>query len=134
MALAFESSNLESVANIAAYHFYIDQPEVSIRFYKRLIQLGVNSAELWNNMALCCFYDGQYDLFYTCVEKAILLADESNRADIWYNISHIFLNVGELALAQQCLKMVIGADNHHAEAYNNIGVLELKRNNVEQGK
>jgi hypothetical protein len=25
-ALAFESSNLEAVASIAAYHFYIDQP------------------------------------------------------------------------------------------------------------
>jgi tetratricopeptide repeat protein 8 len=35
--LQMDSSNLEAVACIASYHFYIDQPEVSLRFYKRLI-------------------------------------------------------------------------------------------------
>ena len=84
-----ESSNLEAVACIASYHFYMDQPEVALRFYKRLIQLGVSSAELWNNMALCCFYDAQYDMFYTCFERALQLADDTNKADIWYNISHV---------------------------------------------
>ena len=87
--LAIESCNLEAVASIASYHFYIDQPEVALRFYKRLVQLGVNTAEIWNNLALCCFYDSQYDMFYTCIEKALMLADDSNMADIWYNISHV---------------------------------------------
>jgi len=31
---------LESVASIAAYHFYIDQPEVSLKFYKRLVSIN----------------------------------------------------------------------------------------------
>lgn len=87
--LLLESFNLEAVASVASYHFYTDQPEVALRFYKRLVQLGVNNAELWNNMALCCFYDGQYDIFYGCIEKALQLADQENKADIWYNISHV---------------------------------------------
>jgi len=88
-ALSVESSNLEAVASIASYHFYTDQPEIALRFYKRLVQLGVHSAEIWNNLALCCFHDGQYDLFYTCFEKALELADDSNIADIWYNMSQV---------------------------------------------
>jgi len=55
--LSVENSNLEAVASIASYHFYTDQPEVALRFYKRLIQLGVHSAEIWNNLGLCCFFD-----------------------------------------------------------------------------
>ena len=87
--LFLESINLEAVASVASYHFYNDQPEVALRFYNRLVQLGVNNAELWNNMALCCFYDAQYDLFYSCIEKALALAEEDNKAEIWYNISHV---------------------------------------------
>ncbi len=125
-ALAFESSNLEAVASIAAYHFYIDQPQVSMRFYQRLLQLGVNSAELWNNLGLCLFYDGQYDLFTSCFQRALELADDSNKAEIWYNMSHIFINLGYLILALRCLKIVLFYDPHHAQAYNNLGVLEIK--------
>jgi len=88
--LQVESCNLEAVASIASYHFYTDQPEVALRFYKRLVQLGVHSAEVWNNLGLCCFFDAQYDLFYTCFEKALELADETNIADIWYNLSHVY--------------------------------------------
>ena len=91
-----DSSNLEAVACIASYHFYVDQPEISLRFYKRLIQLGVNSAEVWNNIGLCCYYDGQYDMFWTCFEKALSLAEEDILPDIWFNISHLCIGIGEL--------------------------------------
>jgi tetratricopeptide repeat protein 8 len=54
--LSFDNNSVESIASIASYHFYTDQPEVALRFYKRLIECGVGSSELWNNMGLCCFY------------------------------------------------------------------------------
>ncbi|EGR30238.1 hypothetical protein IMG5_137130 [Ichthyophthirius multifiliis] len=134
LVLSLDSSNMESVAQLAANQFYIDQPEVSTKFYQRLLQLGINQAELWNNLALCLFYDGQYDLFYSCFEKALMLADESNKADIWYNISHVFINLGETGMAYQCLKIAICFDPHHPEAYNNLGILEIKKGNIEKGK
>lgn len=36
-ALAVENCNIEAVANIAAYFFYKDQPEIAIKLYQRLI-------------------------------------------------------------------------------------------------
>eukprot|EP01016_Furgasonia_blochmanni_P050532 TRINITY_DN7821_c0_g2_i4.p1 TRINITY_DN7821_c0_g2~~TRINITY_DN7821_c0_g2_i4.p1 ORF type:complete len:494 (-),score=70.15 TRINITY_DN7821_c0_g2_i4:38-1519(-) len=132
--LAIESCNLEAVASIASYHFYIDQPEVALRFYKRLVQLGVNTAEIWNNLALCCFYDSQYDMFYTCIEKALMLADDSNMAEIWYNISHVAIAVGDFHLAYQALKVTLNYEPTHAEAYNNLAVLEVKRDKPEAAK
>ena len=133
-ALIYESSNLEAVASLASYHFYTDQPEVALRFYKRLAMLGVNNAELWNNLGLCCFYDGQYDLFYSCMEKALSLAEDIEKADIWYNISHVFVNLGDLFQAYQALKLALSYDVHHAEAINNMGVLEIKKGNINDGK
>ena len=90
-ALAIESSNLESVASIASFHFYMDQPEIALKFYSRLAQLGVNTPELWNNLGLCCFYDGQYDMFFSCFEKALSLANDETISDIWYNLSQVSL-------------------------------------------
>ncbi len=29
------------------------------RYYRRLLQMGVTNAELWNNLGLCCFYASQ---------------------------------------------------------------------------
>lgn len=90
---------------------------------------------MWNNLGLCLFYDGQYDLFYSCFERALDLADESNKADIWYNLSHIFINLGDVGMAYQCLKLVLCNDPHHAEAFNNIGILDIKKkNNIEKGR
>ena len=32
---------------------------MSLRYYRRLLQMGVNNVEIWNNLGLCCFYASQ---------------------------------------------------------------------------
>lgn len=59
--LNFDNCNFESIACIGSHHFYTDQPEIALKFYKRLYELGINSAEIWNNLGLCAYYTGQYD-------------------------------------------------------------------------
>lgn len=51
--------------------------------------MGVNNAELWNNLGLCCFYASQYDMTLSCMERALALADDDNMADIWHNIGQV---------------------------------------------
>ena len=98
--LTFDNNSVEAIASIASYHFYTDQPEVALRFYKRLVQCGVSSSELWNNMGLCCFYASQYDMSLSCFERALAVADsDETRAEIWYNIGHIGVGIGDLGLA-----------------------------------
>jgi tetratricopeptide repeat protein 8 len=48
--------------------------------------MGVQNAELLNNLGLCCFYSAQYDLALSCFDRALALADDDNMADIWYVI------------------------------------------------
>lgn len=37
-----------------------------------------------------------------------------------------------MKLAYQCLRLALAADNDHAEAYNNLGVLELRKGGMEE--
>jgi tetratricopeptide repeat protein 8 len=90
--LKLDNTNIEAIACIAANHFYNDQPEISLKFYRRLLQMGVTTSSIFTNIALCCFHAQQYDMIVACFLKALACAiADDERADIWYNI-------GEMAL------------------------------------
>lgn len=80
-----------------------------MKFYQRLIELGYDSPEVWNNLALCCFSIGQFDVFYSCFERALTMAadDIEVMSDIWYNIGNIYINLGDLDMAKQAFKSSI---------------------------
>uniref|UniRef100_A0A7S3G6M4 Tetratricopeptide repeat protein 8 n=1 Tax=Palpitomonas bilix TaxID=652834 RepID=A0A7S3G6M4_9EUKA len=132
--LYFDASSIEAVACLAAHHFYSDQPEIALRFYRRLLLMGVNTAEIWTNLGLCCFYASQYDMTLTCFERALNLADDTNMADVWFNIGQVAIGIGDLGLGYQSFKIALSIDGKHAESFNNLGVLELKKGNVDQSR
>jgi tetratricopeptide repeat protein 8 len=132
--LVYDSMNAEALACLASSDFYSDKPEVALRFYRRLLQNGVMNAEIWNNLGLCCFYAGQYDMTLSCFERSLMLADDSNMADVWYNIGQVAIGVGDLGLAYQAFRIAISVEASHAESYNNLGVLELRKGNVDQAQ
>ena len=82
-ALRWDASNVEAVACLASHHFYGDQPEMALRHYRRLLQMGVNTCELWNNVGLCCFFASQYVLTLHCFDRALALATD----DAWRTCS-----------------------------------------------
>lgn len=129
-----DATNVEAIACLATHHFYSDQPEVAMRFYRRLLQMGVCNSEVFTNLGLCCFFAQQFDLAVVCFERALGLASEETKADIWYNISHIALGIGDMSLAYQCLRLALVLDNNHAEAYNNLAILDVKRGQINQSK
>ena len=47
------------------------------------------------------------------------------------NLNFVCQDIGDTKLAYQCLRLTIASDNDHAEAYNNLGVLELRKNTVD---
>ncbi|KAH3744722.1 TRP protein for ciliary function [Pelomyxa schiedti] len=125
-ALHFDSSNIESIACLGSSHFYNNQEELSLRYYRRLLQMGVENAELWNNVGLACFYSQQFDMAINCFRRALELADDSNIADIWYNIGHVGIGLGDTTMAMHAFKITLSIDPNHGEALNNLGVLELR--------
>eukprot|EP00982_Pelagococcus_subviridis_P008715 30864-Pelagococcus_subviridis.AAC.18 len=132
--LKWDASNVEAIACLAANHFYTDQPEIALRFYRRLLMMGVNNTELWNNLGLCCFYASQYDMTLACFERAIKMADDEEAPDVWFNVGQVAIGIGDLGLAYQALKIAVSVDSTHAESFNNLGVLELRKGNVEAGR
>ncbi|XP_069049261.1 tetratricopeptide repeat protein 8 isoform X1 [Lepisosteus oculatus] len=130
-----DNTHVEAIACIGSNHFYTDQPEIALRFYRRLLQMGVYNCQLYNNLGLCCFYAQQYDMTLTSFERALsLVANDEELADVWYNLGHVAVGIGDLNLAYQCFKLALANNNDHAEAYNNLAVLELRKGRVEQAK
>lgn len=84
-----EASNVEAIACVGNHFFYSDQPELAVKFYRRILQMGVNTPELYLNVGLCCFYSQQLDLALGCIEQAHASANEDILADLWYNTAHI---------------------------------------------
>ncbi|KAH9375980.1 hypothetical protein HPB48_019764 [Haemaphysalis longicornis] len=121
--LTQDAVHVEAIACVATHHFYADQPEMALRFYRQA-RLGMPTAELYNNLALCCFYAQQYDMALTCFDRALALAED-----------HVLgrrLTVGDKALAIRSFRLALVYDSGHAESYNNLGVLELTNGNVAQ--
>lgn len=132
--LRFDNMHVEAIACIATHHFYTDQPEVALKFYRRLLQMGVYNAELFNNLGLCCFYAQQYDMTLTCFERALSLADENTVSEIWFNIGHVAMGIGDTNLSYQAFRLALSNNNDHAEAYNNLGVLEMRKGHVDMAR
>ncbi|XP_061824744.1 tetratricopeptide repeat protein 8 isoform X3 [Nerophis lumbriciformis] len=130
-----DNTHVEAIACIGSNHFYSDQPEIALRFYRRLLQMGVYNCQLYNNLGLCCFYAQQYDMTLSSFERALALAtNDEEQADVWYNVGHVAVGIGDLTLAYQSFKLSLAFNNDHAEAYNNLAVLELRKGRVEQSK
>nr|CCD17703.1 unnamed protein product [Trypanosoma congolense IL3000] len=131
--LQLDSTNVEAIACIASHHFHENQqPELALRLYRRLLQMGVQTAELWNNLGLCCFYSSQYDIALSCLQRAAAVAENDELlANVWYNIGHIGISTGDLVFAERAFHIAVGTDPHHAEALNNLAVLQLRRGNTE---
>jgi tetratricopeptide repeat protein 8 len=132
--LALDASCIEAVACLGAHHFYAQQPELATRYYRRLIQMGVNNTEIWNNLGLCLFYAAQYDMSLGCLERALALANDASMADVWYNIGHVGVMLGDLGLSYQAFKVCVSIDPCHGEALNNIGVLEMRRQKTDAAR
>uniref|UniRef100_A0AAY4AQS2 Tetratricopeptide repeat protein 8 n=1 Tax=Denticeps clupeoides TaxID=299321 RepID=A0AAY4AQS2_9TELE len=130
-----DNTHVEAIACIGSNHFYTDQSEIALRFYRRLLQMGVYNCQLYNNLGLCCFYAQQYDMTLSSFERALaLVSSDEEQADVWYNLGHVAVGIGNLPLAYQCFKLALAFNNDHAEAYNNLAVLELRKGRIEQSK
>jgi tetratricopeptide repeat protein 8 len=130
----YDSSNVEAIACLASFQFYSENPELALRYYRRLLQMGIANTELWNNLGLCCFYAQQYDTTLRCFEKALSMAEDENMADVWYNIGMVAVGLGDVGLANQAFKIAASIDTKHAESFNNMGVLELRKGNIDQAR
>lgn len=135
--LKMDASNIEALACLAAHHFDSDAPHIALRYYRRLLQMGTNSVELWNNLGLCCLRMGQYEISLHCFCEALKMANDDNAADVWYNIGkeqnnvfilafakgHVGIGLGDCEMAEQAFSVAVAFDPFHSEALNNLGVL-----------
>ncbi|KAK2964954.1 putative trp protein for ciliary function [Blattamonas nauphoetae] len=93
------------------------------------------SAEVWNNIALCCMEAGQTYAAITYFMQALQYAnDEEQTSDIWYNIGNYYIQTGDLTLAYQAFRVSNASNGNNAEALNALGVLDMRRGNLDSSR
>ena len=139
--LVYDANNVEAIACIASHFFYTGQPELALVLYRRLLQMGLHSAEVLCNLGLCCLKTQQYDLMIPCFESALSITSMRNGrdkdllvADLWFNLGCIALSVGEHELASLCWKLALRYNSSHVEACNNLAIMALIDGRVEEGR
>ncbi|OHT05808.1 TPR Domain containing protein [Tritrichomonas foetus] len=131
--LKIDQASIEAIANLGAVTYYEDQPETASIFYSYLRRLGIVNSAVMNNIAMTALGAGDYSSVGPAIVAALSLATDSDeKAQIWYNISHIALTAGDLNLAHQALLISTALSLNCAEAFNNLGLLELRRRNTQK--
>jgi tetratricopeptide repeat protein 8 len=97
--------------------------------------MGIHTAEVFCNIALCCLKTQQYDMIVPCIENALTLAVKDDLlAEVWYNAGHVGLAMGNLELAEKCWELTRRITPNHSEACNNLAVLALLEGKIQEGK
>ncbi|KAI8832981.1 hypothetical protein BJ741DRAFT_579899 [Chytriomyces cf. hyalinus JEL632] len=105
---------------------YLDQPQKAPNKTRQSLKTallfhiqinGTETCEIWNNIGLCAFYSQQYDSALPCFERALELSKtDTDTADVWYNIAHVGISVGDFELARLALKLALAFNAKHGEA------------------
>ena len=114
---------------LAGRHFYDDQPEVALRYLRRLLQNGAvaRSPALLCNVGLAAFAAGQFDLALGPLTRALSAADDDEiSSDIWYNLGTVAVGCGDLNMAYQAFRIAATLNPSNALALTNVGVLESR--------
>ena len=131
--LQIDQSSIEAISSLATSTFYDDLPETSLKFYTYLKNLGLINSSILNNIAISGLSSGNYNIIGPSICAALTLAEtDVEKSDIWYNISHIGISSGDLLLATYALLISTSLSNHNGEAFNNLGLLELKNKNIQK--
>ncbi|KJH48231.1 tetratricopeptide repeat protein [Dictyocaulus viviparus] len=132
--LIMQANNIEAIACIATNYYYGDKPEIALCYYRRIMQMGVNNAELMMNIGLCCFACQQFDFALSSVQRAHSTASDDIAGEIWYNTGHIMLAIGDTRQASRCFRLALAADSEHGEAMTNLGILEQREGKLDQAR
>ncbi|KAJ8396887.1 hypothetical protein AAFF_G00012100 [Aldrovandia affinis] len=134
-----DNTHVEAIACIGSNHFYTDQPEIALRFYRdadrnpRLYQTGPGRQP-----------DRRRHLAVRLREEEGGSGTSPSRRSFKASVEEfpsrkrreqsVRNGIGDLTLAYQCFKLALANNNDHAEAYNNLAVLELRKGRIEQAK
>eukprot|EP01147_Barroeca_monosierra_P008324 gene8324-870_t len=109
--LQIDSTCVEAIASLAADKFYGDQPEVALVYYRRLLQMGIEGTELYNNLGLSCFQ----------AQQALILAVTCDRTngEAFNNLGVIEQRQGNIVEALGHYQTAISVASHiHEPRYN----------------
>lgn len=132
--------NCQLYNNLGLCCFYAQQYDMTLSSFERALTLVANDEELadvWYNIGHVAVVSEQtrekYQKVYVVVTNNVSTKNlEASVQQIETELCFFFKGIGDLVLAYQCFKLTLAFNNDHAEAYNNLAVLELRKGHIEQ--
>ncbi|CAD6196436.1 unnamed protein product [Caenorhabditis auriculariae] len=132
--LNVQANNIEAIACVATTYFYDNKPEVALRYYRRILQMGAASSELFMNIGLCCLACQQFDFALSSVTRAQATMTDDVAADVWYNTGDVMLGIGDTKFAARCFRMALAANADYGEAMVNLGILKHREGKIGEAR
>ncbi|CCD74239.1 Tetratricopeptide repeat protein 8 [Caenorhabditis elegans] len=129
-----ESNNIEAIACVATTYYYGGKPELAMRYYRRILQMGVSSPELFLNIGLCCMAAQQFDFALSSILRAQSTMTDDVAADVWYNIGQILVDIGDLVSAARSFRIALSHDPDHSESLVNLGILKHREGKIDEAR
>ncbi|EGT33355.1 hypothetical protein CAEBREN_26405 [Caenorhabditis brenneri] len=129
-----QANNIEAIACVATTYYYGGKPEIALRYYRRILQMGCSSAELFMNIGLCCLAAQQFDFALSSIMRAQSTLTDDVAADIWFNIGQVMLEVGDLPAASRSYRIALTHDPDHSESLVNLGILRYRDGNIDEAR
>eukprot|EP00632_Arachnochrysis_sp_CCMP2950_P009802 CAMPEP_0185720068 /NCGR_PEP_ID=MMETSP1164-20130828/49930_1 /TAXON_ID=1104430 /ORGANISM="Chrysoreinhardia sp, Strain CCMP2950" /LENGTH=394 /DNA_ID=CAMNT_0028387731 /DNA_START=309 /DNA_END=1493 /DNA_ORIENTATION=+ len=103
--IELDASDCEVLAAYAGHEFQTENPEVSSRYYRRLLQMGSLDFPAWNNLGISCLYASQFEISFASLGNAI--KRNGKGVGVWYTIGLIGFAVGDIDFAQKALGLSV---------------------------
>lgn len=123
--------NCQLYNNLGLCCFYAQQYDMTLSSFERALSLVANDeeqADVWYNIGHVAVVSYSSNTLTRFPKMTVLLC--------FYALSELCVlylqGIGDVTLAYQCFKLALTFNNDHAEAYNNLAVLELRKGRVEQ--
>lgn len=130
--------------NLGLCCFYASQYDMALSCMDRALALANDSsmAEVWYNIGQVCAPSASplhppsrmQALWLSAWEAPFRLAHSPTSRVCVFAPRQVAIGIGDLGLAYQAFKIAISVDSSHAEAYANLGVLELRKGNVDAAR
>ncbi len=103
----------------------------ALKSFKKAVKKKPAYAEAWNELALACFEQGDWDLAEEAADQALRL--DSGRIHPWLVKANVALAGARPVVAERCFVRVLELDQRQPEALVGLSMLQLGEQNFEEG-
>ncbi len=122
-ALAINPAYAEAHSSLGAIYRSLENLNEAVACYQTALSINPDYADAHYNLGNAYLELGRLDEAVCCFQKTLNLIPANTKAH--HNLGNAYKELGRIDEAMQCCLRAIASDANYAEAYSNLGILQL---------